>query len=124
MSAVGAFAGLRPLVSGETDETSRLSREHAVASPVPGLTAIAGGKYTTYRVMAKDAVDAAAVDLDEPVPARPCTDRVPLLGAEGSRRLWNRRHRIARDAGLQVARIEHRSSPLRLPCRGAPCARA
>ena len=103
---VGAFAGLRPLVSGEADETSRLSREHAVASPVPGLTAIAGGKYTTYRVMAKDAVDAAAVDLDEPVPAS-CTDRVPLLGAEGYPALWNRRHRIARDAGLQVARVEH-----------------
>ena len=76
------------------------------ASPVPGLTVIAGGKYTTYRVMAKDAVDAAAVDLDEPVPAS-CTDRVPLLGAEGYPAPWNRRHRIARDAGLHVARVEH-----------------
>jgi glycerol-3-phosphate dehydrogenase len=103
---VGAFAGLRPLVSGESDETSRLSREHAVASPVPGLTAIAGGKYTTYRVMAKDAVDAAAIELDEPIPAS-CTDRVPLMGAEGYPALWNRRHRFARDAGLPVARIEH-----------------
>jgi glycerol-3-phosphate dehydrogenase len=103
---VGAFAGLRPLVSGVSDETSRLSREHAVASPVPGLTAIAGGKYTTYRVMARDAVDAAAVDLGEPVPAS-CTDRVPLLGAEAYPALWNRRHRIARDARLQVALVEH-----------------
>jgi len=103
---VGAFAGLRPLVSGESDETSRLSREHAVASPVPGLTAIAGGKYTTYRVMAKDAVDAAAVDLDERVPAS-CTHRVPLLGADGYPALWNRRHRIAEEAGLPVARVEH-----------------
>ena len=102
---VGAFAGLRPLVYGDSDETSRLSREHAVASPVPGLTAIAGGKYTTYRVMAKDAVDAAAADLDRPVPVS-CTDRVPLLGAEGYPALWNRRHRIARDAGMQVARVE------------------
>jgi glycerol-3-phosphate dehydrogenase len=72
---------------------------------VPGLTAIAGGKYTTYRVMAKDAVDAAAADLDRPVPVS-CTDRVPLLGAEGYPALWNRRHRIARDAGMQVARVE------------------
>jgi glycerol-3-phosphate dehydrogenase len=55
---VGAFAGLRPLVAGASDKTSRLSREHAVASPVPGLTAVAGGKYTTYRVMARDVIDA------------------------------------------------------------------
>jgi glycerol-3-phosphate dehydrogenase len=103
---VGAFAGLRPLVAGETDETSRLSREHAVESPVPGLTAVAGGKYTTYRVMAKDAVDAAARDLDEPVPAS-CTDRVPLLGAEGYPALWNRRHRMAEDTGLDVPHVEH-----------------
>jgi glycerol-3-phosphate dehydrogenase len=103
---VGAFAGLRPLVSGETDETSRLSREHAVASPVSGLTAVAGGKYTTYRVMAREAVDAAAADLDQPLPAS-CTDRVPLLGAEGYPAFWNRRHRIAEDAGLPVARVEH-----------------
>lgn len=103
---VGAFAGLRPLVAGETDETSRLSREHAVESPVPGLTVIAGGKYTTYRVMARDAVDAAASDFDGPV-APSCTEKVPLVGAEGYPALWNSRHRIARDSGLPVARIEH-----------------
>jgi glycerol-3-phosphate dehydrogenase len=103
---VGAFAGLRPLVAGATDETSRLSREHAVASPAPGLTAVAGGKYTTYRVMAKDAVDAAAGDLAEPVPAS-CTDRVPLLGAEGYQALWNARHRLAADAALPVSAVEH-----------------
>jgi len=56
---VGVYAGLRPLLFGESDSTSTLSREHAVASPVRGLTVIAGGKYTTYRVMAKDAVDQA-----------------------------------------------------------------
>jgi glycerol-3-phosphate dehydrogenase len=103
---VGAFAGLRPLVAGETDQTSRLSREHAVESPVPGLTAIAGGKYTTYRVMAKDAVDTATAELDAAVP-RSCTEDVPLLGAEGYPALWNRRQRIAADAGLPVERVEH-----------------
>ena len=57
----GVFAGLRPLVAAEgAADTTRLSREHRLFSPVPGLTAIAGGKYTTYRVMARDAVDAAA----------------------------------------------------------------
>src|SRR5882762_3434035 len=54
----GVYAGLRPLLAGESEETSKLSREHDVARVVPGLISIAGGKYTTYRVMAADAVDA------------------------------------------------------------------
>jgi glycerol-3-phosphate dehydrogenase len=102
----GVYAGLRPLLSGESDETSKLSREHVVAHPVPGLVMIAGGKYTTYRVMAKDAVDAVAHGLDQRVPPS-CTDRIPLAGAEGYQALWNARHRLARDSGLHVARIEH-----------------
>lgn len=103
---VGAFAGLRPLVSSKSHATSRVSREHAVVSVAPGLTAVAGGKYTTYRVMAADGVDAAACDLDGPVPAS-CTEDVPLLGAEGWRALWNRRHRVAAESGVGVARVEH-----------------
>ncbi|MBE1590015.1 glycerol-3-phosphate dehydrogenase [Nonomuraea angiospora] len=102
----GVYAGLRPLLSGESEETSKLSREHVVAHPVPGLVMIAGGKYTTYRVMAKDAVDAVAHGLDQRVP-RSCTDRIPLAGAEGFQALWNSRHRIAHTSGLHVARIEH-----------------
>ncbi|MFI7450560.1 glycerol-3-phosphate dehydrogenase/oxidase [Nonomuraea sp. NPDC049714] len=102
----GVYAGLRPLLSGESDETSKLSREHVVAHPVPGLVMIAGGKYTTYRVMAKDAVDAVAHGLDQRVP-RSCTDRIPLAGAEGYQALWNSRHRLAHTSGLHVARIEH-----------------
>ncbi|TDC01444.1 glycerol-3-phosphate dehydrogenase/oxidase [Nonomuraea longispora] len=102
----GVYAGLRPLLSGESDETSKLSREHVVAHPVPGLVMIAGGKYTTYRVMARDAVDAVAHGLDQRVP-RSCTDRIPLAGAEGHQALWNSRHRIAQTSGLHVARIEH-----------------
>ncbi|MEU1386470.1 MULTISPECIES: glycerol-3-phosphate dehydrogenase/oxidase [unclassified Nonomuraea] len=102
----GVYAGLRPLLSGESDQTSKLSREHVVAHPVPGLVMIAGGKYTTYRVMARDAVDAVAHGLDQRVP-RSCTDRIPLAGAEGYQALWNSRHRLAHSAGLHVARIEH-----------------
>ena len=102
----GVYAGLRPLLSGESDSTSQLSREHVVAHVAPGLVVVAGGKYTTYRVMAKDAVDAVAHALDEKVP--PCvTERVPVVGAEGYEAAWNRRHRIAEEAGLHVARIEH-----------------
>ena len=60
---MGVYAGLRPLLAGESDSTSKLSREHAVATPVPGLVIVAGGKYTTYRVMAADAVDVAVREL-------------------------------------------------------------
>ena len=102
----GVYAGLRPLLAGESDQTSKLSREHVVAHPVPGLVVVAGGKYTTYRVMAKDAVDEAARALDFRV-APSCTDEVPLLGAEGYKAAWNARARTAARAGLHVARIEH-----------------
>ncbi|MGN6577035.1 MAG: glycerol-3-phosphate dehydrogenase C-terminal domain-containing protein, partial [Nocardioides sp.] len=93
-------------LSGESDDTSRLSREHAVVRPVDGLVMVAGGKYTTYRVMAKDAVDAAADHLPDEVPPS-CTDTVPLVGAEGFQALWHQRRRLAATSGLTVARIEH-----------------
>jgi glycerol-3-phosphate dehydrogenase len=102
----GVFAGLRPLLSGESEATSKLSREHAVVQTVAGLITIAGGKYTTYRVMAKDAVDAAARNLPQRVPG--CvTDRTPLLGAQGWHALWNRRRKLAAEVGVHVSRVEH-----------------
>ncbi|MFD8260957.1 glycerol-3-phosphate dehydrogenase/oxidase [Streptomyces griseoluteus] len=102
----GVYAGLRPLLAGESEATSKLSREHTVAHPVPGLVVVAGGKYTTYRVMAKDAVDAAVHGLDRRV-ADSVTEEIPLLGAEGYPAMWNARERIAERSGLHVARVEH-----------------
>jgi glycerol-3-phosphate dehydrogenase len=106
----GVYAGLRPLLSGEDAETSKLSREHAVSTAVKGLVVIAGGKYTTYRVMAKDAIDAAvhnmSTQLDRHAPPS-VTENVPLLGADGFQARWNQRHQIAKASGLGVGRIEH-----------------
>jgi glycerol-3-phosphate dehydrogenase len=102
----GVYAGLRPLLSGESDATSKLSREHAVAHTAPGLVVVAGGKYTTYRIMAKDAVDAAVHALDAKVPPSVTAD-VPLLGAEGYAALKNARYQLAQRYGLHVARVEH-----------------
>ncbi|WP_343046287.1 glycerol-3-phosphate dehydrogenase/oxidase [Psychromicrobium silvestre] len=102
----GVYAGLRPLLAGENDSTAKLSREHVVAHPVPGLVVVAGGKYTTYRVMAKDAVDEATRTLDEKVPES-CTETIPLLGAVGYKAAWNRRNRTAEESGVHVARLEH-----------------
>lgn len=101
----GVYAGLRPLLAGESDDTSSLSREHVVSRPAPGVAAVAGGKWTTYRVMAKDAVDAIALDLERSVP-RSCTDLTPLLGAEGYVALRNRSALLAAEHGLEQARVE------------------
>jgi glycerol-3-phosphate dehydrogenase len=103
---VGVYAGLRPLLSGESEATSTLSREHAVASPVRGLTVIAGGKYTTYRVMAKDAVDSAVHGLDRRVPPS-ITERIPLVGAEGYVAAHNARRLTAERTGLPLSTVEH-----------------
>jgi glycerol-3-phosphate dehydrogenase len=102
----GVYAGLRPLLAGESESTSKLSREHVVGHPVPGLVVVAGGKYTTYRVMASDAVDEVARALDGRVPAS-CTERIPLLGADGFDAAWNSRQRTATRYGVHVARVEH-----------------
>ena len=102
----GVFAGLRPLLYGESEATSKLSREHAVAQTVAGLVTVAGGKYTTYRVMAADAVDAVVHALDRRVPKSVTAD-VPLIGASGYHAMWNQRRRIAAESGLHVARVEH-----------------
>jgi len=67
---------------------------------------IAGGKYTTYRVMARDAIDAAVHGLAMRVPPS-VTENVPLLGAEGYTALRNGRHILAAESGLHEARISH-----------------
>ncbi|MGQ0479992.1 MAG: glycerol-3-phosphate dehydrogenase/oxidase [Pseudonocardia sp.] len=102
----GVYAGLRPLLAGESEETSQLSREHAVARVAPGLVAIAGGKYTTYRVMAADAVEAAAADIPSRV-APSITDRVPLLGADGYHALVNQADQLGARYGLHPYRVRH-----------------
>jgi glycerol-3-phosphate dehydrogenase len=102
----GVYAGLRPLLAGESEQSSKLSREHAVARVAPGLVAIAGGKYTTYRVMGADAVDAAAEDLPGRINPS-CTDEVPLVGALGYPALVNQADRLAAQHGVHPYRIKH-----------------
>jgi len=103
---VAVYAGLRPLIAGAAEETTRLSREHAVGRPAPGLVVVSGGKYTTYRVMASDALDAVVdhVGLD----ARPSrTASIPLLGGEGYAAAWADRSELARRSGLGTDVVEH-----------------
>ena len=112
---LGVYTGLRPLlqpVGVEAGGTTRVSREHTVATVRPGLTVIAGGKYTTYRVMARDVVAMALADRapgedpDAPIPAS-LTEELPLVGADGYLVRWNRRAHLAAHHGWTETRVEH-----------------
>ena len=119
---LGIYAGLRPLVAepppakhpgnGEKHPgngekpTTKLSREHVVDTPLPGLASIAGGKFTTYRLMARDVVDAAVAGFPESVPPS-VTGQLPLLGADGLPAVRASARRLAADYGLPVAAVEH-----------------
>jgi len=116
---IAVYAGLRPLVTAEQSNgskgskgskgsrpTTKLSREHVVDVPVPGLASIAGGKLTTYRLMARDVVDAAVADFGREIPAS-VTDQVPLLGADGLAAVRAGAGRLAEDYQVSRAAVEH-----------------
>lgn len=107
----GVYAGLRPLISGDADDaTTKLSREHVVAAPVPGVVLVAGGKYTTYRIMAKDAVDLALSGGDKELAKQmpqSVTETVPLNGAVGWEWLSERFQILARSSGLPEDAVDY-----------------
>jgi glycerol-3-phosphate dehydrogenase len=102
---VGAYAGLRPLLDAGPGETADLSRKHATLVSATGVVTIVGGKLTTYRRMAEDAVDAAVehagIDAGEcrtrELPLLGAADRVTLAGLELPARLVRK---YGTDAGL------------------------
>ena len=112
---IAVYAGLRPLVDvaagngakpNGAKPTTKLSREHVVDVPVPGLASIAGGKFTTYRLMARDVVDAAVADFGREVPES-VTGQVPLLGADGLAAVQPAAGRLAEDYGVSRDAVEH-----------------
>lgn len=105
---IGTWAGLRPLLQPGTKKgtsSAKVSREHTVASPTPGLTVIAGGKLTTYRIMAKDAVDFALGGRAAALPS--ITDRIPLLGAVGLDAVRRQTERYQARFGWSKPMIQH-----------------
>ncbi|TWF74718.1 glycerol-3-phosphate dehydrogenase [Pseudonocardia hierapolitana] len=110
---LGTFAGLRPLlapVARDAATTSALSRDHTVIEEPAGMVTVVGGKYTTYRRMARDAVDAAGRVLGGGLPPSP-TANLPLVGAAGWQAVSNRVARLAADHGVpedHVRRMLHR----------------
>jgi glycerol-3-phosphate dehydrogenase len=104
---IGVYAGLRPLVANAKDSTTtKLSREHTTDRSAPGFVSIAGGKYTTYRVMGKDAIDLAVTDLRRLVNSS-CTEKLPLVGADGYFALTQQSAQIAAEFGLEEKSIVH-----------------
>ncbi|MDQ4212715.1 glycerol-3-phosphate dehydrogenase/oxidase [Microbacterium capsulatum] len=82
-AVIGAYSGLRPLVdAGDGSSSADVSRRHLVALADDGFVSVLGGKLTTYRRMAQDAVDLAAARLGRPVPPSR-TARLGLVGAIG-----------------------------------------
>jgi glycerol-3-phosphate dehydrogenase len=93
---IATFAGIRPLAATSTESTVTASREHVVDSPVPGLVTVRGGKYTTYRRIARDVVDAALGAKRERMPS--ATGDLVLVG--GTARATA--NGLARDVDPQV----------------------
>lgn len=104
---IGVFAGLRPLVAdAKSSSTTKISREHICDRPVPGFVSVAGGKYTTYRVMAKDVIDLATNELRRLTP-KSITEKIPLVGADGYYGFVQQRDQIAQNFGLEAHTVEH-----------------
>ncbi len=104
---IGVYAGLRPLVANNKDSaTTKLSREHSVDRPAPGFISIVGGKYTTYRIMARDVIDRAVLELRRITPES-VTDKLPIVGADGYFALVQQSAQIAQESGLDETIVLH-----------------
>jgi glycerol-3-phosphate dehydrogenase len=107
---IGTWAGLRPLLQpgtkGDGDSSTKVSREHTVTEVAPGLISIAGGKLTTYRVMAEDAVD-FVLGKERAAELSSETATTPLIGAAGFHAYTRRAPEIARRYGWSDAMVAH-----------------
>lgn len=105
---IGTYAGLRPLlqpVRQDEAKSAKVSREHTTLEAAPGLITIAGGKLTTYRVMAKDAVD-VALGKQRAAELPSITENVPLLGADGYDAVVRRCGDIASTYGWTASQVD------------------
>ncbi|HVL27086.1 MAG TPA: glycerol-3-phosphate dehydrogenase/oxidase [Acidimicrobiales bacterium] len=100
---LGRWAGLRPLVEGGRSARAELARRHLVATGPGGMVTVVGGKLTTYRRMASDAVDVACARLGVRAASR--TTRLPLRGA-GLRRPDGVDERLWRRYGTEAAAVQ------------------
>ena len=98
---VGTYSGLRPLIAPSDGTTVTASREHKVVAEATGLIRVSGGKFTTYRVMARDTIDAVVRGLgEEPKSRKSTTATTPLVGAAEPAELDQIAAAIATEHGL------------------------
>lgn len=106
---IGTYAGLRPLLQPKVldeSKSTKVSREHTVTEVAPGMVSIAGGKYTTYRVMAEDVVDFSLGKAE--AKRRPSiTANLPLLGAVGYEAVCNQSERLGAKYGFNADMMKH-----------------
>jgi glycerol-3-phosphate dehydrogenase len=101
---VGTYAGLRPLIAPSDGSTVTASREHRVVVERNGLVRVSGGKYTTYRLMAEQTIDAALGVLGErPATRAGRTTTRRLVGAADRPELDRVAARVASSAALEPA---------------------
>lgn len=103
---IGVYAGLRPLlqpVNKADGASTKVSREHTVMEVTPGLSAIAGGKFTTYRVMAEDVVDFALREQHHAPESK--TKEIAVLGGAGLAEMKVRSARWAREQQIDEVRL-------------------
>ncbi len=104
---IGVYAGLRPLISNNKNSaTTKLSREHTVDRPTPGFLSVAGGKYTTYRIMAKDVIDLAVNELRR-ITLDSVTEKLPVVGADGYAALVQQSAQIAQIYEISEESVIH-----------------
>jgi len=106
---VATWAGLRPLIEDGAAGAGSVSREHVIADGPGGMVTVAGGKLTTYRLMAAQVVDHLVKRLNNEArgawPSEAGTELEPLPGGESASLATIRTLGI--DSGVDVATVEH-----------------
>lgn len=104
---VASFAGRHTWVAPYSEAPARsiASREHALGNPAPGVTSVAGGRLTTYRLAAADAVDSALGSRAADIPSQ--TASLPLVGAAGYPVRVRQRHRLTERYAWDEGRLRH-----------------
>jgi glycerol-3-phosphate dehydrogenase len=126
---ITTFAGVRPLLMDESKDPSARPREHRIELQGDNLLSIGGGKYTTFRAIAEQAVDRACQILGETLPCRTRTEPLPNLRtpATGQRITENPavsasdvEHAVREECAMSVLDVMRRRTPLALTRNGGP----
>jgi glycerol-3-phosphate dehydrogenase len=105
---IAAYSSLRPLLQDDSESATKTSREHRIWNSSDGVLHVAGGKYTTYRVMSEEAADAVAEEIAPELRGKSLTLETPLGGnsREQFDELLSSSSALASDHGLETDEVE------------------